>query len=103
MTVKERLSDVQRRLSYAYEIKNLRPEDWQAILVSIIRDCQRDGAEREREACAKVADEQAQLEASLANEAKLEGKELSGVGHTFGETAAWAIGRKIRARKDAAA
>lgn len=99
MTLTERLNDVQKRLSYAYEIKTLKPEDWQAVLISIIRDCQRDGAEGERKACAKVADAQAQLEASLAREAKLESKQLSEVGHAFGETVAWTVGRKIRARQ----
>lgn len=57
MTLTERLKDVRKRLDYMGEMKNLGPQDYQAILVSIIRDCQRDGAEAEREACAQICEE----------------------------------------------
>lgn len=58
MKLTERLKDIQKRLSYVAEMKNARPEDYQAVLVAIIRDCQRDGAEFERQACAKIANEE---------------------------------------------
>ncbi len=61
MTLVERLADVKKRLDTAACIEGLRPEDAQQIIIQIIRDCQRDGAEEEREACRKtvrsVADE----------------------------------------------
>lgn len=86
MTLVERLKEVKKRLGLASEIKSLRPEDWQAVLVSVIRDCQRDGAEAEREACAKISDDEARQ------------WDKDGLG----ECAALAIGEKIRARGEKA-
>ena len=55
MTLTERLKDVRKRLDFVSEIKNLSPEDYQAVLVSIIRNARCDGVEDEREACANTA------------------------------------------------
>ena len=56
MTLDERVKDVQKRLDFATGI-NLRPEEWHVLLVSIVKDARQDGAEEERETCAKIAED----------------------------------------------
>lgn len=67
MTLVERLADIRKRLDFLATIKG-RPEDYQAVLVAIIRDCHQDGADVEREACARIASDEAQRLWKLATE-----------------------------------
>jgi len=65
MTLVQRLKQSQKMLDHVGAMNNLRPEDYEQVLIAIIRAARNDGIEEERKRCIDHTDSVARTSALL--------------------------------------